>query len=123
MSHEARTQILTGGAKSLLIINGGGIVALLGFLTRLLPFESDNNRAYASLVLFAIASFTIGLVVAAANYYFRYWASSYYDNGPKEKHPRAHRLEKASVVVSFAFFILGAFVLVIGMYYLINYAA
>ncbi len=123
MSHDARTEILTGGAKALLIINGGGVLALLTLLSELIPFTGKENIIFASIVLFGIACLSMGLVVAAANYYFRYWASSSYDESKKEKHKLYWFLEKASVVLSFILFIVGALGLVIGIIYQIHYGA
>ncbi len=116
MSHEARTQILTDGAKALLIINGGGIVALLGVLAKLLPFKEDDEKFYATVILVGIGCLSLGLVLAAANYYFRFWASSYHDNQVPEKHLWFYKLERLSVILSFVFFILGVSTIVFRIY-------
>lgn len=116
MSHDARTQILTDGAKALLVINGGGIVALLGVLAKLLPFSTSDEKYYATVILVGIASLTIGLVLAAANYYFRFWTSHYWDEGNEEKHPRFYSLERLSVLLSFTFFIFGVLSIVVRIY-------
>lgn len=115
MSHEARTQILTEGAKALLLINGGGIVALLGVLTQFFPPENEAERFFAAAMLCAMASLAFGLMMAAANYYFRFWSSSYWDHGEKNKHQRMYRLEKYSVILSFVFFIVGVLGIVISL--------
>jgi formate hydrogenlyase subunit 3/multisubunit Na+/H+ antiporter MnhD subunit len=116
MSQEARVEILNGGARALLLINGGGIVALLGLLSRFYPFAEDANKGYVSVVLFGIACLTLGLLFAAMNYYFRYWASMYWERKKAQEHRRMFWFEKASVIASFAFFFVGAFGLVLGTY-------
>lgn len=119
MSQEARTEILTSGAKALLLINGGGIVALLGVLTKLLPLKGqwDDERFYASVVLMGVGMLSLGLVAAAANYFFRFWASTYWGD---KKHPRYFALEKLSVVFSFVLFFMGVTTVIVRIYLHIN---
>ncbi len=117
MSHTARTEILTSGAKALLLINGGGIVALLGVLTKLLPPTKDDEKYFASVVLLGIGMLSAGLVIAAANYYFRFWASTYWERGETGKHSLYFGLERLSVLFSFGFFVLGVSTVVLRMYF------
>lgn len=115
MSHDARTQLLSEGAKALLLINGGGIVALLALLATLLPIGTEDEKFYALLVLFSIGFFFIGQVLAAANYFFRFRAALHWDTGGAVKHSRFLWFENVSVLLSFIFFLLGVTTLVLGM--------
>lgn len=87
---ELRAQIDSEGVRGLLLINGGGCVALLAFLPTVL-----GKPEYASLakcILWALASFQFGLLSAVIHNRHRRVCSLIYDNSgtspqPKEAEP------------------------------------
>ncbi len=119
-SHDDRTQLLTGGGKALMVINGGGIVALLSVLAKLFPMDTAGNKFYASVILCGIGCLTIGLILAVANYYFRHWASHYWDHGKKHKWKVMYNLENMSVIFSFLSFVIATLGIVVSMLIYIN---
>ena len=109
--HEIRAQIATDGAKALLFINGGGIVALLGFLSTVWAAkEADLIIA----ILQGIWLLALALVSAAANYYFRYWASTTFQREWKIRHWIFWTLEWLSILVSFSIFLFALSTVVSG---------
>lgn len=112
MSFEFRTQVLTDGAKALLIINGGGIVALLGVVSQILPPEGSEERFYTITLLYGILCLSGGLISATLNYYCHYLSSKYWESGDTSKHSCTHRLEIASVCLSIFLFISGVLIII-----------
>ncbi len=94
-----------------MIISGGGIVALLGFLSSI---WGDSNAALIRAVLDGIVMFSVALVSGVANYFFRFWASTTFQRGWTIRHWSFWLLEWLSIVASFGLFISGITVLVNG---------
>ena len=109
--HEIRAKIATEGAKALLIISGGGIVALLGFLSTIW----DKKEVVVILaVLEGIWLLAVALMSTAANFFFRYWASVAYQSQWPIRHQIFWSLEWASIIASFTLFLLALYTIVSG---------
>lgn len=93
-----RADLHTQGVKGMFILNGGGILALLTFLTKLIlnePQPEYDLLALAKYVTGALACLSAGLIALAPINHFRYEASRFHDKpGTKElgkKYGRWHR--------------------------------
>ena len=109
--HEIRAHIATEGAKALLIINGGGIVALLGFLSTI---WRGGDPVVITAILQGIWLLAIGLTSTVANYFFRYWASTSFQREWTIRHRIFWLLEWLSVAGSFILFLSALYVIVTG---------
>lgn len=109
--HEVRAQIASEGARALVIISGGGIVALLGFLSSI---WGENNTTLVRAILDGVSMFSVALVSGVANYFFRFWTSTTFQRRWMVRHWMFWILEWLSIFVSFGFFIGGIAVLVSG---------
>jgi len=69
----SRANLLNEAYKGLLVVNGGGIVALLGFLQAIW----DKSPGLAKFTLHGIAFLAIGLALALMIPFFRYHHSRY----------------------------------------------
>ena len=68
---EQRNDAAREGAKGLLLMNGGGAVALLAFLQAI---WKDNPRL-AKYIVVSIAVLAVGVLLAGVFHFFRYQAS------------------------------------------------
>lgn len=109
--HEVRANIATEGAKALLLINGGGIVALLGFLSSV---WDEAQPALINGILQGIWLLALALVSAAANFFLRYWASTSFQRGWTRRHQVFRFLEWAVIVLSFLLFLSALSVMLTG---------
>lgn len=69
------------GVRGLLIINGGGAVALLAFLQAIWP----DNKLLAKYVVIGIGAFAIGVFLAGLSNFLRYHASFNFQAGNRER--------------------------------------
>jgi hypothetical protein len=79
-----RAGLHTEGVKGILILNGGGILALLTFVTQL-TLATAPKPGLIQTITVAIACFSGGLVAAAPINHLRYEASRLYDNEETNK--------------------------------------
>ena len=105
--HEVRAQIATEGAKALLLINGGGIVALLGFLSSV---WDGGEPALITGILQGIWLLSLALVSAASNFFLRYWASTSFQRDWTRRHRFFRFLEWAVIMLSFLLFLAALWV-------------
>lgn len=75
---ERRSQIDTETVKALLLINGGGAIALLSLLPSILDKDGYNSLALA--ILFGVVIFMFGLVSAVIHNRLRRKCSLHYDH-------------------------------------------
>ena len=105
--NEAATELV----KALLIINGGGAVALLAFLQAIwVP-----SRVLAKPTVTAIALLAFGALLAAAFHLFRHQASLQYQFGSQADGQKFDRLYLFAASASLVSFIAGVSVVVIGI--------
>lgn len=83
---ELRAQIDSEGVRGLLLINGGGCVALLAFLPTVLG--KPEYTLLAKYILWALASFQVGLLSAVIHNRHRRVCSLIYDNSRKSPQPK-----------------------------------
>src|SRR5947208_6502780 len=103
---KQRDEAFTELVKALLIINGGGAVALLAFLQT----TWVQSKALIGVVVVAIAAMAAGALVAAAVHLLRYQASWSHQSGETAKWARFRRLYLFAASLSL---ILFAIVLVV----------
>jgi pilus assembly protein TadC len=76
----SRANLLTEAFKGLLVINGGGVVALLAFLQAIW----DKNAPLRQIVLVGIAWMLAGLVVALFSMFLRFHHSKFGEKHDKQ---------------------------------------
>jgi hypothetical protein len=96
--------------KALLILNGGGAVALLAFLQAVWT----DSRALARPTICAIAALAIGALLAAASHLFRYEASWHWQRGEIDRWSRDRRIYLLLPSLSLALFVVGVAIVVVG---------
>ena len=111
----SRAALLTEGFKGLLLVNGGGAVALLAFLQAIW----STDKVLAKTVLVGIGFMSLGLAVALLVPFFRYH-HSHLAQKKERKEKYSERKRKfffwayvISQYVSIIFFILGTTYLVV----------
>jgi hypothetical protein len=112
-------------AKALLLINGGGALALLSFLTAILGKPGHEGLVRA--VLCAVLGMMFGLVCAVVHNYYRRQCSLHYEHhnyrppagtlfGLHLSEPRVCRISRLYLWASLlAFLLSGCFVAVVGL--------
>jgi hypothetical protein len=122
---ERRSQIDTETVRALLLINGGGAVALLTLLPALLA--NSDLRPLVSAIFIGVLLLMVGLVSAVIHSRFRRECSLIYDQHdmrPPHGHLFGMKLSKPRVcfisdfymwLSIFAFFGAGSFVAVVGI--------
>jgi hypothetical protein len=74
-----RADLHTQGVKGLFILNGGGILSLLTFLTQIIVLDKPRVLPLIWHVKWAIASMTLGLILVAVVNHIRYETSRLFD--------------------------------------------
>jgi hypothetical protein len=107
---KQRNESATELVKALLIINGGGAVALLAYLQAIwIP-----SPVLARPTIIGIGCLAFGVLVAATFHLFRHQASLHYQFGTKEAGKKFDRLYLVSASVSLIAFLIGVSVVLIG---------
>lgn len=116
---EARTkqrdQAASELVRALLIINGGGAVALLAFLQAIWASE----KALAKPTIAALVALAFGAVCAAAFHFFRHQASWYNQKTEKEKWAKFRRFYLVSAALSLIAFVVGTAIVALGAWTLL----
>jgi len=112
---KSRAEVLTEGVKGLFIINGGGAVALLGFMQAIW----DKEPALTRLTLIGLGFMSTGVVLAALIQFLRLWHSHEVDPNQKffthrETQTTTWRLRNICIFGSVACFASACLVLVVG---------
>ena len=112
---KSRAEVLTEGVKGLFIINGGGAVALLGFMQAIWSKEP----ALARLTLIGLGLMSAGVVFAALIQFLRLWHSHEVDPNQKSLINRGTKtitwhLRNICIFGSLACFACACLVLVVG---------
>lgn len=124
LSAEARTkqrdQAASDLVRALLIINGGGAVALLVFLQATL-FQAENFSrstiiALTTPTIIAVVILSFGAALGAAFHLFRYQASWYRQSGEDPKWKMFQRLYLISASLSLFSFLAGIVVIAVGVW-------
>jgi len=106
----ARAEIANQSVRGLLLINGGGAVALLAFLQAIW----GNNANLEKYVVAGIALFSSGVLITGFINVFRYHASLAFQAGNTRKFNIFWLLEFWSQPISLACFGIGMLVVVAG---------
>lgn len=111
-----RSEMHAQGVKGLLIVNGGGILALLTFATRIM--ESDQQAApLINVIIVAIAVLGLGLIAALPINHFRYEASRHSDSAKTKRRGQRYGLAHRILFwMSLVFFFAGVTVALVGMW-------
>jgi len=83
---EQRARIDSETVKGLLAINGGGAIAMLGFLQAIIDKPHLAPLAHGTLI--ALVAFPVGIVAALLHNILRRACSAVYDRAWQEQHPR-----------------------------------
>jgi hypothetical protein len=111
-----RSDLHTEGVKGLLALNGGGILALLTFITQLVVRDAAN-RALVEFITAAIACFATGLIVAAPINHLRYETSRLFDNAETKERGRKYGLaHRILFYASLVLFVIGVATALVGMW-------
>lgn len=99
---EQRNEAARELVRALLIINGGGAVALLAFLQAIWPYE----KGFAKPIIIAVVVLAIGAVSGAAFHLFRHQASWHHQQGDKKLSAKFRGFYLVSASVSLLAFLL-----------------
>jgi len=105
---EQRNQALAELVKALLIINGGGAVALLAFLQS----AWAQDRMLVKPVACGVAVLAFGSVFAAACHLLRYYASWYHESGNAARFKFFRLCYLLSAWASLGAFVIGILIVV-----------
>ncbi len=111
-----RAELHTEGIRGMFILNGGGVLALLTFLTQIVQGEA-GTKSLVQYTTVAIGFLLAGLITLAPINHLRYESSRLFDHvetKPKgQKYGLAHRV---LFYLSMLFFVLGVFIALIGVW-------
>lgn len=102
------------GLKALLVLNGGGAVALLAFLQAI--WVKEAMLALVFWIVVAIACLVLGAATAGAVHFVRYTASMTYQTEGIDEGRKITRVHWWATSASFVFFLLGMVIVVIGAF-------
>jgi len=108
---KQRNEAMSELVKALLIVNGGGAVALLAFLER----TWSSARVLVKPTAIGVAFLAGGALLAGALHLFRYYASWHHQKGShaeRDKHTRFYLTCAALSIIAFA---IGVSVVVVGV--------
>lgn len=100
------------GLKALLLLNGGGAVALLAFLQAI--WIKDAMLALVPWIVAAIACVVLGAATAGAVHFLRYMASMTYQTEGADEGRKMTWVHGLATIASFVFFLLGMGIVVRG---------
>ena len=111
-----RAELHSQGIKGMFLLNGGGVISLLTFLTQIVQ-RTDDTTQIVRFTAVAIAVLLLGLVVLAPINHLRYESSRLFDHlstkARGQKYAFAHRLLFWSSIGLFA---IGVSIAVIGVW-------
>ena len=108
--YDDRMRFGTEGIKSLLLINGGGAVALLAFLQQVW----SKHPELIVPVLFALTFLTLGLALTAPMNFVRIESNEALAQKNKARLKRMSRIHRRLVSGSIACFVIAMIIMVIG---------
>jgi len=108
---EQRNEAITELVKALLIINGGGAVALLAFLQS----AWVQDKALVAPVAYAVSALAFGSLFAAACHLLRYYASWYHQSENTARSARFRRLYLLFALASLFAFASGVAIIVVSV--------
>jgi len=113
---QQRNEASREGIRGLLIINGGGAVALLAFLQAIW----QQDKLLAKYIVIGISVLSLGVVVAGAANFLRYHASFNFQSGNMERWLLFRRSYISCWYLSLVCFLIGLGVVVLGAYCQLN---
>ena len=109
-----RDSMAEHGLKALLLLNGGGAVALLAFLQAI--WIKDAMLALVPWIVTAILSLVLGAATAGAVHFLRYMASMTYQKEGADEGRKMTRVHGWVTIFSFVFFLVGMGIVVVGAF-------
>ena len=109
-----RDSMAEQGLKALLLLNGGGAVALLAFLQAI--WIKHAMSALVAWIVAALVCLVLGAATAGAVHFFRYMASMTYQMEGAGEGRKMTRLHGQATIISFVFFLLGMVIVVVGAF-------
>ncbi len=109
-----RDSMAEQGLKALLLLNGGGAVALLAFLQAI--WIKEAMLALVPWIVTAILSLVLGAATEGAVHFLRYMASMTYQKEGADEGRKMTRVHGWVTIFSFAFFLVGMGIVVFGAF-------
>ena len=109
-----RDSMAEQGLKALLLLNGGGAVALLAFLQAI--WIKEAMLALVPWIVTAILSLVLGAATAGAVHFLRYMASMTYQKEGADEGRKMTRVHGLATIFSFVFFLVGMGIVVFGAF-------
>lgn len=109
-STEQRDEAMTEGVKSLFLMNGGAVVALLAFLQAIWT----TDKSLAKWVVCAMVPFAAGVFLAGCVQLFRYHASYSLEDGDRSRFETYRERYLGCAYGALAAFLVGVIVVLIG---------
>lgn len=100
------------GLKALLLLNGGGAVALLAFLQAV--WVKEGMLALVPWIVVAISCLVLGAATAGAVHFLRYITSITYQKDGADEGRKMTKIHGWATVIPFVFFLLGMAVVATG---------
>ncbi len=100
------------GLKALLLLNGGGAVALLAFLQAI--WIKHAMSALVAWIVAALVCLVLGAAIAGAVHFLRYMASMTYQKEGADEGRKMTWVHGLATIASFVFFLLGMGIVVRG---------
>ncbi len=109
-----RDSMAEQGLKALLLLNGGGAVALLAFLQAI--WIKEAMLALVPWIVTAILSLILGAATAGAVHFLRYMASMTYQKEGADEGRKMTRVHGLATIFSFVLFLVGMGIVVFGAF-------
>lgn len=109
-----RDSMAEHGLKALLLLNGGGAVALLAFLQAI--WVKEAMLPLVPWIVTAILSLVLGAATAGAVHFLRYMASMTYQKEGADEGRKITRVHGWATIFSFVFFLVGMGIVVLGAF-------
>ncbi len=109
-----RDSMAEPGLKALLLLNGGGAVALLAFLQAI--WIKDAMLALVPWIVTAILFLVLGAATAGAVHFLRYMASMTYQKEGADEGRKMTWVHGLATIFSFVFFLVGMGIVVFGAF-------
>lgn len=111
---ERRDQMAVHGLRSLLILNGGGAVALLAFLQAI--WDKPNAAGLVPWILSGIIPFLLGAAASGWVHFLRYDATVEYQMGRRPSAKAMTHRHKFLTAFGYILFLLGMLIVVLGAF-------
>jgi hypothetical protein len=106
-----RDSMADQGLKALLLLNGGGAVALLAFLQAI--WIKHAMSALVAWIVAALVCLVLGAATAGAVHFLRYMTSMTYQQEGADEGRKMTRVHGWATIISFIFFLFGMGIVIV----------